>query len=83
MNHYTVLLLRPDYIAGAFGKDTYLVYVMANGPLAAIKAAQIEVRDIDLDDSTPPDDVDINDYHPLLCILGHHEDLTPDWEEPK
>ena len=47
MNNYTVLLLRPDYIADEFGKDTYLAHVVANGAAEAQKLAQAEAWDSD------------------------------------
>lgn len=75
MNNYTVLLLRPDYIANEFGKDTYLAHVSANGAELAQLAAQVEARDADL----PPGAEDWPnpaDYHVLFVALGHHEDLS-------
>lgn len=31
MNNYTVLLLRPDYVASQLDPSTYLAHVVANG----------------------------------------------------
>lgn len=77
MNNYTVLLLRPDYIADEFGKDTYLAWVAANGVHDAIRTAQVEAVEADLDESTPPEDVNPGDYHVLFVCLGHQVDLKP------
>lgn len=71
MSKYTVLLLRPDYIADEFGHDVYLTHVDAPTPRAAIRAAQDEVR---LADGDVADDS--ADYHPLFVTKGTHQDLT-------
>jgi hypothetical protein len=76
MNNYTVLLLRPDYIADEFGKDTYLAHVVANGAAEAAQAAQREARDADFA-SDGGDWVDHTDYHVLLVCVGHLKDLKP------
>jgi hypothetical protein len=80
VNNYTVLLLRPDYIADEFGKDTYLAHVVADGVDEAIKLGQREAWDVD----QPPDVEDdvrdyivLEDYHVLLVCIGHLEDLKP------
>lgn len=77
MNHFTVLLLRPDYIADEFGKDTYLAHVVATGVEDATRSAQLEAITADLDDSMPPEDVVPDDYHVLFACRGHQEDLKP------
>lgn len=73
MKHYTVLLLRPDYVADGFGEDTYLAHVRARSPRAAIKLARQEV--VRLDDL---EDVKAADYHPLITTKGWHDDITPE-----
>ena len=72
MKKYTVLLLRPDYVADDFGTDTYLAQVEADSVGAAVLAAQAEEAEID--------DLDLKstDYHPLITIEGWHDDLTPE-----
>ena len=70
MKPYTVLLLRPDYIADEFGHDTYLAYVHARTPREAKRVAQDEVRLVD------GDAADSEDYHPLFIIEGHHQDMS-------
>ena len=72
MKKYTVLLLRPDYVADGFGTDTYLAQVEADSAEAAVLAAQAEVMALD--------DIDLNpgDYHPLITIEGWHDDITPE-----
>ena len=69
---YTVLLLRPDYVADGFGTDTYLAQVEENTVVAAVLSAQMEVAK--LDDL----DLKIADYHPLITLAGWHDDLTPE-----
>jgi len=70
---FTVLLLRPDYMADGFGEDTYLAHVRAQNPETAIEQAQQEVAKLD-----DIDDAKAADYYPLITIKGLHEDLTPE-----
>ena len=75
MKKYTVLVLRPDYIASEYGKDTYLAHVEAASVGAAQAQAQVEARDSDQE----PDDDDWNDptdYHVQCVFEGHLDDLT-------
>ena len=71
---YSVLLLRPDYVANDYGQDTYYTFVMAKDRNAAVRKAQHEAQQADL----PPDMrgdpklfKDSVDYHPLLVLDGH------------
>lgn len=73
MTRYTVLLMRPDYVADGFGEDTYLAHVRAETPTAAIEAAQLEVARLD-----DMDDVKTTDYYPLITLKGWHNDITPE-----
>ena len=72
MKKYTLLLLRPDYMADDFGTDTYLAQVKADSVEAAVLAAQAEVAKLD-DLALSP-----TDYHPLITTEGWHDDLTPE-----
>lgn len=76
---YTVLLLRPDYIADEFGKDTYLAWVEAPSIKHAVEVAQMEVW---VDDNGGPDSPEEaigedTDYHVLFVCEGHMADLKP------
>ena len=71
MNNYTVLLLRPDYVADEFGKDTCLAHVVANGAEEAQKMAQLKYAMDERDAGNQPED-----YHVLFVALGHHQDLS-------
>jgi len=73
MKRYTVLLMRPDYVADGFGEDTYLAHVRAETPTAAITLAQQEVAKLD-----DLDGVQAVDYHPLITLEGRHNDTTPE-----
>jgi hypothetical protein len=72
MKKYTVLLLRPDYMADDFGTDTYLAQVVADSAKDAVLAAQAGASKTD-DSALSP-----TDYHPLITIEGWHDDITPE-----
>lgn len=74
MKPYTVLLLRPDYIAEPYGQDTYLAHVNANNPDEAVVAAQMQVWNEDHGDDAGSS---WDDYHPLLVLDGHLYDAAP------
>jgi hypothetical protein len=78
MNPYTVLLLRPDYIADEFGKDTYMARVGAESVEQAQRAAQLEAKRED-DRYCTPEEVELggdpDDYAVLMVIEGHHNDI--------
>lgn len=70
MKPYTVILIRPDYIAENYGEDFYFAHVEAENPTAAVKAAQIEVVREDGYDE------DHAENYALVAIFeGHHEDV--------
>ncbi len=79
MNNYTVLLLRPDYIAAEFGHDTYLAHMQATSVEIACKLAQMDAFETDVaqDDRADFGDDASDDYHVLFVCLGHQEDLKP------
>ena len=67
LSKYTVLLLRPDYIADEFGKDTYCAHVKAQDSHQAIGEARHEACNVDRQHV----DVDeLEDYHVLFCCEG-------------
>lgn len=74
MKPYTVLLLRPDYIAEPYGQDTYLAHVDANNPDEAVVAGQMRVWNEDHGDDAGSS---WDDYHPLLVLDGHLYDASP------
>ena len=77
MKKYTVLLLRPDYIADEFGMDTYLAHVEAASVGAAQAQAQVEARDSDQELDDDDDDWnDPTDYHVQCVFEGHLDDLS-------
>lgn len=55
--NYTVILMRPDYVADNYGQDSYAAWVTAADPYAAIRAGQQEVYDVDMgrDPDSPGD----------------------------
>ena len=69
---YTVLLLRPDYVAANYGADTFLAHTRAlNAEVAVEQAARAAAaRDGQQDRS--------GDYHPLITLEGWHSDITPE-----
>lgn len=70
---YTVLLLRPDYIASSYGQDTYLVWVDAPSVEEAQVLAQREAYrfDVPLDDGGHDESDYLPDYHVLFVVEGH------------
>ena len=56
MNKYTVLLLRPDYIAEDYGLDTYTAHVTADNVASAVVQAQNEVFVLDHREANNPQD---------------------------
>jgi len=68
MNKYTVILLRPDYIADTFGHDTYIAHVTASDADNAVLSAQLDVFGADGERAD-----DRRDYHPLAVFRGHHD----------
>jgi hypothetical protein len=72
-NTFTVLLMRPDYIAGQYGEDTYLAHVTAPDPTEALAAARREVAKADGNDEP-----EWNDYTCLCIFEGTHDDLNPE-----
>lgn len=74
MRPYTVLLLRPDYIAEPYGQDTYMAHVFADWPDDAVEAARIKAWNEDHGDDAG---TSWDDYHPLLVLEGHHRNPDP------
>ena len=70
MKNFTVILLRPDYLAqddfGGFGQDVYTGLVQAVDAVQAIAIAQAEVYKFDAGEATDPDD-----YAPVVVFPGH------------
>lgn len=76
---YTVLLLRPDYMADSFGQDTYLTCVVARSPVGALESARAEVIELDHSDVAEFHEYhDPTDYACLLLIEGEHRDINPE-----
>jgi hypothetical protein len=73
---YTVLLLRPDYIASEFGKDTFLEFVEANDPKHAVSLARDEAKTADGWDPGDESWADPEDYHVLLICGGWVTDIS-------
>lgn len=81
MNNWTILLLRPDYLADEFGKDTYLAHVVANSAKEAMAKAQREAFSSDLEQDADDESCDSpTDYHVLFCTMGHLRDMSLDQE---
>jgi predicted alpha/beta superfamily hydrolase len=56
MSKYTVLLLRPDYLADCYGLDTYTAHVTASNVASAVVQAQTEVFVLDHREANNPQD---------------------------
>lgn len=68
MNKYTVLFLKPDYVADTYGQDTFCAYVKASDHKHAIEEARSEACKADEQDN--PDD-----YYCLFCATGYIPNL--------
>ncbi|WP_087746391.1 MULTISPECIES: hypothetical protein [unclassified Acidovorax] len=73
---YTVLVLRPDWIADPYGQDTYMAHVMAGSVETAQIAAQREAYQCDAspDDEGYGDPDFWSDYFVLAVFEGHLSD---------
>lgn len=76
---YTVVLLRPDYLADDFGTDIYVAQVDAANESDAVSAAQQEAFASDTKDEMEPNAPD--DY--ALCVLfeGRHDPKLFGWQD--
>lgn len=77
---YTVILLRPDYMAIIYGLDVWMEAVKARDPKDAVKLARgkchradNEGRDKDAGDFCG----DPDDYFVIAVIRGKHDNLNP------
>ena len=67
MKPYTILLLRPDYVAATFGHDTFCAHV--EGPTADAALAEARAAACEADEQETPED-----YYCLFCTDGHVKD---------
>ena len=67
---FSVLLLYPDYLAEAFGQDTYFTHVTGDDVERATRAAQEEAVEGQQCECAPAD------FFPLLVVQGWHPDLA-------
>ena len=78
MKPYTVLLLRPDYVADVFGQDTFMDHVMAEDAEGAQAVAQQTAWDTDNEGSDPDDHDRLGEsqaYYVLAVFEGHIRDV--------
>ena len=82
MKKFTVILLRPDYLAsddaGGFGQDVYVAFVEAEHAMAAVVPAQREVFVADTTDELEPESQD--DYALVVVLPGHVKPALWGWE---
>ncbi len=72
---FTILVLKPDYIADAFGQDTFLAYVEAHSVDMAESMAQLQASNADCSSDAEREDANPEDYHILAVFEGHLPDL--------
>ena len=74
---FTVLLLKPDYVADPFGQDTYTARVCIDEDdiEKACRAAQLEAM---AQHAPKEDDLlgELDDYHPLFMCRGYIANLA-------
>lgn len=78
---YTIILLRPDYFAEEYGKDTYTACVEATTPEEAIEMAKIECAAQDRRDTAAGFEESeyteyLDDLHVLYIIKGKAEFIS-------
>lgn len=75
MSKYTVILLRPDFIADNYGLDVYFARVEASSLSKAIKMGQTEVRKADGNQAKSADYamVAVFSGEPTLLSIGAFE----------
>jgi hypothetical protein len=82
MKLFTVVLLRPDYVAdddaNGFGQDVYVAFVKSRSPKHALNLAQKEVFKADSKDEREPNDPD--DYALIVMFEGHHNPILWGWQ---
>lgn len=82
MENFTVVLLRPDYLAdegiGGYGQDVYIGQESATTPAKAVKKAQARVYSFDDENGLEPNDPD--DYALLAVFKGHHVPVLWGWQ---
>ena len=78
-NKYTVLLMRPDYLASNYGEDTCMIKVEAASVAEAQEKAQREVciADDPAAIAQPDDELkeQAGNYAVICVIAGHHNDI--------
>lgn len=86
MKKYTVVLLRPDYLAsddqGGFGQDVYAAHVETISSASALAKAQGEAADaayVDASDG-PEQSPSPEDYALVVMFDGHHEPTMFGWQ---
>ena len=72
---YTVILLRPNYVADTFGQDTYMDHVEATTPAGAVDEAR--ARAVSFDYGADLSEAVLDDYFALAVFAGHLDDLNP------
>lgn len=82
MTHYTVVLLRPEYLGEEteeeYGQDIYVAAVEADCCRSALKAAQDEVMTGDWQDGLEPKQA--VDYKLCVMFEGHHYPILFGWQ---
>lgn len=75
---FTVLLLKPDYVADNFGQDVALVHVEATDVAQAQFRAREKACAADHPTDEEREDAGAWDYHVLAVFEGHHADIQTD-----
>ncbi len=69
---YTIVLLRPDYIASSYGQDIYIAHVNAPDPQVALRLARVQARDADAADDRIGLGDNPDDYALCVTFAGHN-----------
>ena len=77
LKNYTIVLMRPDYIADPYGTDVYVFMGQAESEKDAVRRARQEVFVADTQDGNEPRDPD--DYALVVGFHGLHKPTLFNW----
>lgn len=76
MHKFTVILLRPDYMADNYGTDVYITHVEVDTNSVSAAVAKAKQESWEIDNSGPDGELQSSigtpeDYHCIVAYEGH------------